>query len=108
MLRLNQLPIQSVTIDQFAVGSLFDDTSLVKDDNLVGVTNRRQSVGSDQQGSAFRKSVDCGLDGALRFGIILSQWGVRTIVSRLRVGCGVMRARACWGPWGNGAVVGRR
>ena len=48
--------------NQFAKGPPLDDTTLFKDQNLVGMRYRGETVGNDKGGSASAKGIEGSLD----------------------------------------------
>ena len=46
-----------------------DDPALVNNQNLVGVSNRRQSMRDDQRGALFHRLIQRPLHGGLALGV---------------------------------------
>src|SRR5664279_4831882 len=64
-----QCGVTAVVIDEAGVGSRFDDSAVVDDDDLVGVAHCGEPVGNRDGGSALGQRVERLLDGALGFGV---------------------------------------
>ena len=58
---------------QFVVGSPFDDATVVEDEDLIGVGDRRQAVGDHERGAPTERFGECLLHMSLVFGVEMTR-----------------------------------
>src|SRR6266849_2333672 len=69
LLERPHLGVSAILLEQLPVGAALDDTTLIQNENLVGIHHRGKAV-SDHQGSApLSDAIELGLDALLGFGI---------------------------------------
>jgi hypothetical protein len=69
VLSKNKLGVYAATFDELRVSTLLDDCPLVHDNNVVCVSNGRQSMRDDNRGPIGGDIVQRLLDDTLRIGI---------------------------------------
>src|SRR5579883_2495323 len=68
-LRRRELGELAALGDELAERALFDDSSVLEDENLVGIADCGEPVGDDERGAALRGGLERELQLALGFGI---------------------------------------
>ena len=68
-LDLVELSIVTTTVKQLLVASSLDDTTVIQHQDLIRVSNCRETVGDDEHGSSMHLSIECSLNQHLGLGI---------------------------------------
>lgn len=59
----------AVEFDELVVGALFDDASVLQNENAIGVTNGGETMGDGEDGATVHELVDGGLNLAFGNGV---------------------------------------
>ncbi len=70
---LVELLVQAAGVTQFVVAAPFDDPTVVEDEDLIGVGDRRQTVRDHERGAPTERLGECLLHMGLVFGVEMTR-----------------------------------